>query len=219
MSPTITPIDVITMLALAVFMTVMFFKISQFRKMIKPAAEQIVRGGGSDLSLRQTSHYETAIYDIIRQLRIEFTASDVYIARFHNGGNFANGTRMKKFSVTYGIAVSQQKELLKYRFYDKFCSHWADMIDELLVQGDYIKPDVKDEVLCRDVNFRRDMTFYNFESVYIFLIYQPDAAKTPEGFLAINFGKYRLLTKEEQDRIKEDLPKLVALMNLTTVNN
>jgi hypothetical protein len=214
--PIITPIDVLTLIGLAVFVTLISVRISEFKKMIRPAAEQIVKSGGSDLSLRQTSHYETAIYDIIRQLRIEFVASDVYIARFHNGGNFANGTRMKKLSVPYEMAVPQQKELVKWRFYDKFCSHWADAIDELLVSGDYIKPSVKDEVICRDASFRRDMAFYEFESVYLFLICQPDAARTPEGFLAINFGRFRMLNKEDQDRIREELPKLVALMNLTT---
>jgi hypothetical protein len=208
----ITPIDVVTLMLVAAIMAGMII----FYKMIRPAALQIIRGNGDELPIRQTVHYETSIVEILRELKIEFNVSDVYLARFHNGGNFTNGTRMKKFSVPYEIAMADIKELVRWRFYDKFCSHWADVIDELFVMGEYLKPDISNKILCRDDNFRKDMDVYGFMSVFIFLICQQDKAHTPEGFLALNYTSRRFLTQEDQDSIKSEIPKLLSLMNLTT---
>jgi hypothetical protein len=185
----------------------------KFYKKVAPAADKITDRQMDDISLRQANAYDMAIDDILNKLRIELMATDIYIGRFHNGGNFVNGTRMKKFSITYCKAVSSQKELVKWYMYDKFTSHWPAVFDMLYAMGEFYCPDIGE---AKDTNFRRDMARFEFKSIYMYLISQPDAMRTPEAFIAINYKDYHVseFAKEERDCIKEAIPNLMALMNL-----
>ncbi len=162
--------------------------------------------------LRQIISYEKAIDKILTRIRLELNAADVYIARFHNGGTYNNGVRIKKFSIPYEKSSSAIKELVRWRNFDKFCSHWPDVMDNLLVMREYCITDMQD---CSDLNFKRDMEFYNFKSCHLFLIEQHDLSHSPEGFLAVNFFETRVLEKDERDLILSEIPNLLSLINLT----
>jgi hypothetical protein len=209
LSTDISIMDIVIMVCIIL----VIFAVGMFYKKVAPAADKITDKQGLELSLRESNAYELAIDDILNRLRIEIQATDIYIGRFHNGGNFVNGTRMKKFSVTYCKASSQQKELVSWYMYDKFTSHWPGVFDQLYAMGEYYCPNIQES---KDSNFRRDMSRFDFKSIYIYLICQPDAMKTPEAFLAVNYRDFHVseFAKEERDCIKEAIPKLLALMNL-----
>lgn len=164
------------------------------------------------LDLREIISYEKAIDKKLIRLRLELNAADIYIARFHNGGTYNNGVRIKKFSIPYEKSSSAIKELVRWRNFDKFCSHWPDVMDNLLVMREYCITDMQD---CSDLNFKRDMEFYNFKSCHLFLIEQLDLSHSPEGFLAVNFFETRVLEKDERDLILSEIPNLLSLINLT----
>ena len=204
--------DLLIILFLFLLIILVGVAIYLFLKKFNKTADKIIKEP-FDVSLRQSNAFAMAIDDILNVLRIELRADDIYIARFHNGGSFANGERMKKFSVTYGKAAVSQKELVRWTMYDKFTSHWPEVFDQLYATEEYYCAELENS---RDSNFRRDMQKFEFKSIYLYLISQPDTAKTPEGFIAINYKDYHVPInfKEEQDRVKEDIPKLLALMNL-----
>jgi hypothetical protein len=164
-------------------------------------------------NLRLTVPYIAAIDKILVELKYEINSADTFIGRFHNGGNFANGTPMDKFSITHGKA-SPRIKALQPRFYDIFCSHWPVVIEYLTVFGEYVCYSFDE---CKDANFVKDMTEAGFHSIYMFLICQNDAASSPEGFLAVAFTDNRRLPDETKDRIKSDIPALLSLMNLIPI--
>jgi hypothetical protein len=166
--------------------------------------------GLNGFNIRITAPYHAAIDRILLELKYELNVADVFIGRFHNGGNFANGTKMEKFSITYGKA-SPNIKVLQPRFYDIFCSHWPVVMDYLITFDNYVCNDFKD---CADANFVKDMQEAGFQSIYFYLICQNDAARTPEGFLGVCFSDSRFLEEEVKDRIKGDIPRLLSLMNL-----
>jgi hypothetical protein len=189
------------------------FAVYKFYKRIAPAADKITDKESRDISQRMANSYDLAIDDILNKLRIELMAADIYIGRFHNGGSFVNGSRMKKFSITYCKAVVNQKELVKWYMYDKFTSHWPGVFDHLYGTGEYYCPEIENS---KDTNFRKDMARFEFKSIYMYLISQPDLMKTPEAFIAINYRDYHVseFAKEERDCIYEAIPRLLALLNL-----
>jgi hypothetical protein len=210
----VTLIDIATIIALFLFMAFVIVAFIIFYHKMAPAADRIV-SSQVEVSLRQTIQYEKAIDKILMRIKLELNAFDVYVARFHNGGSFNNGTRMKKFSIPYGKASSTIRELVRWKFYDKFCSHWPDVIDQMLVMNEYCCSDIKD---CNDLTFKKDMEYYDFKSCHLFLICQDDLSRSPEGFIAINFKESKVLTKEERDIVKNEIPRLLSLMNLTPFN-
>jgi hypothetical protein len=162
-------------------------------------------------NMRVTVPYIVAIDKILVELKYELNSADVFIGRFHNGGDYANGTPMEKFSITHGKA-SPNIKALQPRFYNIFCSHWPVVIEYLIVFNEYVCYNFDE---CSDTNFVKDMNEAGFKSVYIFLICQNDAAQTPEGFVTVAFTDQRHLPTETKDRIKSDIPTLLSLMNLT----
>jgi len=205
MNMLLSAILIILLIATIGFMVYTQFLILKRFVLVKPNDQ-------NHTDLREIISYEKAIDKILIRMRLELNAADVYIGRFHNGGNYNNGVRMKKFSIPYEKATNTIKELVRWRNYDKFCSHWPDVMDTLLVMRDYCVADMSD---CCDLNFKRDMEFYNFRSCHLFLIEQHDLAHSPEGFLAVNFFDTRVLTIEERDMILLEITHLLSLVNLT----
>jgi hypothetical protein len=210
----ISPTDIIIIIGLIAFMVMVAVMFMILYHKISLATDALV-GSKNKATLRHIIQFEKAIDKILLQLRFELNATDVFVARFHNGGNFNNGIRMKKFSIPYGKASSTVKELVRWRFYDKFCSHWPDAIDQLLTLGEYCVANLDN---CNDMNFKRDMEFYGFKSCNLFLLEQADLSHSPEGFLSINFNTSKVLNQEERDRIKEESDHLVSLMNLIPID-
>jgi hypothetical protein len=128
-------------------------------------------------NIRLSAPFNTAINKILLVLRYELRCSDVYIARFHNGGNWMDGSPMDKFSITHGKAIASTK-LLQDTYVNIFCSHWSEIYDHLIVVGEYCCADLED---CRDSNFKKEMLAHDFKACYLYLICQADAAKTPKG--------------------------------------
>jgi hypothetical protein len=209
---TVTLGDTIIIIFLTLLLGIAATGMFLFIRRLKTTTDRIVKEP-PDVSLRQANSFARAIDDILNVLRIELNCTDIYIARFHNGGSFANGERMKKFSVVYGKASMAQKELVRWTMYDKFTSHWPEVFDQLYAAGEYYCPELENS---RDSNFKRDMQKFEFKSIYLYLITQPDVERTPEAFIAINYRDYHtpISHKEERDKVMGEVPKLLALMNL-----
>lgn len=206
-----TIVDIVTIITLGIFVVVISIFGVAFYKLIFSSLKFFTGiGKETHVNVRNTVRYDAAIDKILYLLRLELNSVDVYLARFHNGGHFNNGTRMQKFSITHGKAASTI-ELLQTKFYDIFVSHYPDVMDHLILVGDYCVSDIED---CRDANFRKDMMKYEFKAVYLFLICQDDAERTPEGFIAVNFNHTHVMTVEDRSRVMIEIPRLLGLLNL-----
>ena len=200
-------------LLVVIFMVWRLFKIGKYVQMTE---QQLCQLDQRHHPSREDAHINTSIDEILNVLRIELMITDIYIGMFHNGGSFVNGERMKKFSIPYGKAASTVKELVRWRIKDKFISHWSQLFDELFVSGEYFCPDIEES---RDEGFKRDMRCYGFKASYMFLMRQADISQTPAGFLSLNYDKTKTLSREDRDKIKEVIPKLLQLINLKGIDH
>ena len=159
-------------------------------------------------SLRKDSYYDAELQRILIRIKLELQACKITLARFHNGGCFANGLDMRKFTVTHETSGGS-----KYPLMDKCISvlnsRYGIAFEQLAIRKEYVVHDIED---CNDSNFKRDMGEYGFKATYIFLIKQLDGSD--EGFVGVNFADTKVLTAEQRDVIKEQIPRIIDLVNM-----
>ena len=81
----------------------------------------------------------------IDHIKEEFSADRVWIAQFHNGGNFyPTGRSMAKFSIIYET-VSQNASSIQSSFHSIPVNLFSKSINELLINDVIEIPDFKDE--------------------------------------------------------------------------
>jgi len=161
------------------------------------------------ISLQKDSYCNAEVQRILIRLRLELGAAKVTLARFHNGGCFANGLDMKKFTVTHETSSSVSHPPMMDRCVGVMNSRYGIAFETLSSQHQYVVVDVED---CVDLNFKEDMKFYGFKACNLFLIKQKDGMD--EGILTVHFAFTRLLTPEERDICKDQIPRILDLINL-----
>jgi hypothetical protein len=139
---------------------------------------------------------------------VELQATKIIIARFHNGGNYVNGLEMKKFSATFetegGTYIPMMDKCVAV-----FNSRYSLAFAHLVAMGDYC---ISERNACEDQNFQHDMKEYDFQSTNLFLMKQFDGRD--EGFVGVNFRDTHVMDKEQRNRIKEQIPIIVGLLNM-----
>lgn len=159
------------------------------------------------ISLHRGSTVDKEIAGILLRIKIELHSSKVALMRFHNGGKFANGFDMKKFTTTHETA-SDSIEPFMDRCTNILNSRYPIAFEMLGITGQFFVSDVDD---CIDLNFKADMKKYGFKSCYLFLIRQIDGKE--EGFVGVNFNTTNVLNQEQRSIIIENIPTLLSLIN------
>jgi len=132
----------------------------------------------------------------IDHIKEEFSADRVWIAQFHNGGNFyPTGRSMAKFSIIYE-AVSQNATSIQSSFHNIPVNLFSKSINQLL-QNDIIEiPDFKDEsVPTYGLKYIAEEN--NCKSGYIFAIKTIDDKFI--GIMGVDFTKRK--TKLDMESI------------------
>ncbi len=160
------------------------------------------------LTLQKESTYNKEISGILVRLKLELQSAKVGLMRFHNGGKFANGIDMKKFTATHETA-SDTIEPFMDKCVSVLNSRYPVAFEILGISGQFVVSDVDD---CVDLNFKADMKKYGFKSCYLFLINQAEGHH--EGFIGINFTQTTVLDAQKRAIVNEQIPRILALINM-----
>jgi hypothetical protein len=164
--------------------------------------------GKEAVSLEKDAYCNAEVQRILIRLKLELNASKVTLTRFHNGGCFANGLDMKKFTITHETSSEVIPPLMD-KGVAMLNSRYGIAFETLASQHQYVVVDVED---CLDQNFKTDMKRFGFKACNLFLIKQVDGLD--EGILTVNFSNTRLLTPQERDICTEQIPRILDLINL-----
>jgi hypothetical protein len=200
-------INIISLIVLLIAATAIFYICTVARRVFDKEERSLFPFEASNI--KDDAVYNVQIDRLINKLKYDTRADKVFLCRFHNGGRFANGFAMKKFTMTNETHGSIAK-CMRDRWRDVINSHYAEVIMQTLVLGVYIA-NAQDE--CTDFNFRQDMMIKNsFNSIYIYALKQFDGRE--EGFVGLCFADTKILTDEEKDRAEMALPELIGLINM-----
>ena len=164
-----------------------------------------------EVPLKREVYCDAEIYRIIIRLKYELNAAKVFVGRFHDGGVFANGLRMRKFTITHEtISMNRlsQRNMMDH-FVGTMNSKYCISFEALLVQGIFAVSDIED---CIDLNLKSDMEKFGFKAVYLFLLRQHSGIE--EGFVGIGFNETTVLSSEQKDLVSEACEHIIDLMNL-----
>ena len=156
---------------------------------------------------------ESAVYDVmidreICEIKKTVQADKVILGRFHNGGYFANGMDMKKFSITHETPLGSIEPMMD-RNQAVLNSRYPVAFLELVTLDYYMVSEVND---CTDPNFKRDMCKYGFCSGYLFMIKQFDGSD--EGFIGVFFKTTKVMMQEQRENVTDSIPTLLGLVNM-----
>jgi hypothetical protein len=165
------------------------------------------------VAIKKASTYDAALKILLYNLKKELSADKVIVARFHNGGNFANGYEMKKFTVTHETPGGTSIPLMDKQV-AVLNSRYSEAILHLVSIGNYSIADCTD---CTDQSFRHDMQEYGFQATYLFLIRQIDG--TEEGFVGVNFKSTHVMTPEHRQKVSEKLTDILGVLNMTPIEH
>lgn len=163
----------------------------------------------------KTTYAEEARYNkeldrILYEIYHNTGASNVTLFRFHNGGTWANGHSMKKFSAImekFGAGPS-----LTSNFKDILCSHYPEMLDALFFYGVYRQHDM---AMCKDTSFRIDMEKLGIQSVLAVLIRRPTIGAEEAAFVMVSYTKPAVVKQEQNDFIQNKRSEILALLDQT----
>lgn len=148
-------------------------------------------------------------------IRKSLNADGAYLAYFHNGGSFANGITMDKFTVV----GEDYNEFIRCQSYKKV--YYATMINyisyayhRLLLDNRYYITDVDNSP---DLSFKNDLIKRKVASAYMFVIKDPTNDK-PIGFFVIEYISKYEMTKLDEVEIWKHQNSLSKLLNMTVLN-
>lgn len=164
-----------------------------------------------EIPLKREIYCDAEIYRIIIRLKYELNAAKTFIGRFHDGGVFVNGLRMKKFTITHETVSSGKNNScpMMDTFVGTMNSRYCMAFEALMVQELFCTSDMSD---CIDLNFRADMESFGFQAVYLFLLKQRSGME--EGFIGVGFRESTVLSSEQRDVVREAGDRIIDLMNL-----
>ena len=202
-----TPLNILMQLSIIITMAIAIYAFYRYSSHINYAMKKD-RIIDEYLSLQRCSNVDKEIIGILLRTRIELRSCKVALMRFHNGGKFANGFDMKKFTTTHETA-SDTIEPLMDKCVGVLNSRYPVAFEILGLTGQFFVSDVDD---CIDLNFKADMKKYGFKCCYLFLIRQHDGKE--EGFVGVNFTTTKILDPEQRSIVTEHIPELLSLINM-----
>ena len=117
------------------------------------------------------------------RLRKLLMADRVFLANFHNGGQFKSGVSIDKFTVV-GEDYTDDAGISLKRVYDNTLLSYAPFtFHKLLVEGHHYVEDVH---CMHDKAMRKDLMARGVKSLYLFMI--KDLTGEPLGFIEIAFN-------------------------------
>lgn len=148
-------------------------------------------------------------------IREALYADGTYLAYFHNGGVFANGIAMDKFTVV-GEDYNEKIHCSNYKktYYATMINYMSYAYHRLLTNNRYYVPIVAD---VSDLSFKDDLSRRKVSSMYMFLIKDPITDK-PIGFFAVEYVKPYTFDKINESEIWKHQNKLSRLLNMTVLN-
>jgi hypothetical protein len=160
------------------------------------------------ITVKEECNHNVEVQKIICRIKIQLNATKVIIARFHNGGNYVNGLEMKKFSTTFETEGGTYIPMMD-KCVSVFNSRYPIAFSYLAAMGYYTVAERKD---CEDGNFRNDMKEFDFQSTNLFLMKNFDGLY--EGFIGVNFRDSRVMDKEAREKVTDEIPQIVGLLNM-----
>jgi len=162
---------------------------------------------------RQHAQAHTQVHETLTELRILVRASRTLVFQFHNGGKFADGSSIKRFSVTHeSCGVGVQSMLLESQ--DVLVTRYKELIDSLEHEENKIIK-VSDLPQC---SFRYGMEINNVLFFSVSRLHCEDGL-TPMGFLCCHWCDLQDLDSVRDEGIPDASLSDVILTSSKTVNN
>lgn len=161
-------------------------------------------------SLQDIARYSLNIDKILFETMQIFDADRVFLARFHNGGQFINSIPIDRFSVTNEVYSDDSLINIMPKLQNIILCSQSTIMYELLLNDRYSASSITDI----STNYKKYFDHDNLRSMYMFLI--KDLSGTPIGFMQINFNnKEKRITNEQIAYVLENHNSLLKLMNYT----
>ena len=167
-------------------------------------------------------------------IRESLNADGSYLAYFHNGGMFANGIAMDKFTVV-GEDYNQYIKTSSYKkmYYATMINYISYAYHRLLTTNRYTacsglpcgsdclsdagKSCVFNLDIVADLSFKNDLLKRKISSVHMFLMKDPVTDK-PIGFFTLEYINKYIMTDLDESKIWKYQNKLSNLLNMTVLN-
>lgn len=176
--------------------------------------DYLSKKGKSKISIEDKSMFYLEMDKTCSVIRKSLNADGAYLAYFHNGGSFANGITMDKFTVV----GEDYNEFIRCQSYKKV--YYATMINyvsyayhRLLLDNRYYISNVDDSP---DLSYKNDLIKRKVTSAYMFLIKDPITDK-PIGFFVIEYISKYDMTKVDEVEIWKHQNNLSKLLNMTVL--
>jgi len=158
-------------------------------------------------AIRQELNIKKPVHDKLESIKTIVNCDKIWIANFHNGGNYLNSARsMKKFTMNYEICnadIVKTSDYFKethihlyYKFISKIFESSHLFIDFLNMESQRYELDVLDK-------------FYPIKTAYVFPIYSIDDKIL--GMMAIEFiNEHKVLERNQLEYILGDVGSIGA---------
>ena len=201
-------VDILSVINLLLLFGVVIMIVLFYLKWSNTNKTVIAKTDINNIPFKEESAYNVEIQKIICRSKDKFQATKIIIALFHDGGNFVNGLHMKKFSVIFetegGTYIPMMDKCINI-----FNSRYSVAFAQLAALDYYC---LVDRDTCEDLNFKRDMKEWDFQSSNLFMMKQFDGKDF--GFIGINFRNSHVMGPEERAMVKEQIPIIVGLLNM-----
>lgn len=165
----------------------------------------------SRISKLDKSLYYIELDKICFNIRSALKCDGVYIAYFHNGGNFINGISMDKYSVV-GEDYSPNLNSYKAIYRDKLVNNFPYLFHNLIVANRHCITSTKDYSF-HDKMYRDELNNRNVNSAYTYLIKDP-VKKTPLGFVSLEYIQKVTLNETDERFIWKYQNDIANILNM-----
>lgn len=160
--------------------------------------------------LYSVAQYNYHLNKTLFNIRNQLGASDIFLARFHNGGQFINGLKIDKFSIT-NESPRMNCEPVQHDFENVMFSRYSRTISTLLYSNRFEVPNTQGED-----GLPRDIAQKGYRSMYVFLIKGLD--DIPAGFVAVLFKNQTDLTEDQRQIVESHHNTILNYVNHTKPN-
>lgn len=162
---------------------------------------------------QKSAHAHTQVHETLTELRILVRSSRTLVFQFHNGGKFADGSSIKRFSVTHeSCGMGVQSMLLESQ--DVLVTRYKELIDCLENQENQIIK-VSDLPQC---SFRYGMEINNVLFFSVSRLHCEDGL-TPMGFVCCHWCDFEDLDSVRDEGIPDTSLSDVVSASSKTINS
>jgi len=162
---------------------------------------------------KNAANAHTQVHETLTELRILIRASRTLVFQFHNGGKFADGSSIKRFSVTHeSCGIGVQSMLLESQ--DVLVTRYKELVDSLEHQENQIIK-VSDLPQC---SFRYGMEINNVLFFSVSRLHCEDGL-TPMGFVCCHWCDFEDLDSVRDEGIPDTSLSDVVATSSKTINS